>query len=96
MLQLHLCLNEALETSKPLSILELRGLGKEVWRDVPAERVRREQGFVGLVKDLGVGNVGVDTAAFIYFVTEHPQFLPVVLQLLHEVDDGKQPWSRRP
>lgn len=29
-------LSEALEAAKPLSILELRGLGKEYWRDVDA------------------------------------------------------------
>jgi plasmid stability protein len=29
-------LEEALEREEPLSILELRGLGKEAWRDVDA------------------------------------------------------------
>ena len=29
-------LSEALETSKPLSILELRGLGKEHWQGIDA------------------------------------------------------------
>ncbi len=29
-------LSEALETAKPLSILELQGLGKELWRGVDA------------------------------------------------------------
>jgi plasmid stability protein len=37
-------LADALERPKPLSILELRGLGKEVWRGVnAAEHVRRER-----------------------------------------------------
>ena len=37
-------LSQALETARPLSILELRGLGKELWRDVdPAAHVRRER-----------------------------------------------------
>lgn len=37
-------LSEALEAPKPLSILDLRGLGKEYWRDVDAtSHVRRER-----------------------------------------------------
>jgi len=45
---------------------------------------------VGLIEDLGRGPVGVDTSAFIYFIEEHPQFLPVVLPLFREVDNGKR------
>ena len=37
-------LSEALETSKPLSILELKGLGKELWQGVEAsEHIKRER-----------------------------------------------------
>ena len=37
-------LSEALETREPLSILELQGLGKELWRDVEAAaHVERER-----------------------------------------------------
>ena len=37
-------LDAALEMPKPLSILELRGLGKEHWKDVdPATHVQRER-----------------------------------------------------
>lgn len=37
-------LSEALEAAKPLSILELRGLGKEHWRGVDARaHVERER-----------------------------------------------------
>ncbi len=37
-------LSEALEASTPLSILELRGLGKEHWQDIDAAaHVRRER-----------------------------------------------------
>ncbi len=37
-------LSDALETSKPLSILELRGLGKEHWQGVDAtEHVQHER-----------------------------------------------------
>jgi plasmid stability protein len=38
-------LTEVLEEPPPLSLLDLRGLGKEVWRDVDAgEHVARERG----------------------------------------------------
>ena len=37
-------LSEALDASKPLSILELQGLGKEHWRDIDAAaHVKRER-----------------------------------------------------
>jgi len=37
-------LSEALETREPLSILELQGLGKELWREVEAAaHVERER-----------------------------------------------------
>ncbi len=37
-------LTEALDASKPLSILELQGLGKELWQGVDAvDHVRRER-----------------------------------------------------
>ena len=37
-------LTEALETAKPLSILELKGLGKEHWRELDAAKhVERER-----------------------------------------------------
>jgi predicted nucleic acid-binding protein len=45
---------------------------------------------VGLIEDLGRGPVGVDTSAFIYFIEEHKKFLPVVLPLFREADEGKR------
>jgi predicted nucleic acid-binding protein len=45
---------------------------------------------VGLIEDLGTGNVGVDTVAFIYFIEENPTFLPVILPLFREADEGKR------
>jgi len=30
---------------------------------------------------IGAGNVGVDTAVFIYFIEEHPQFLSAIIPL---------------
>jgi plasmid stability protein len=37
-------LSDALEAQKPLSILELRGLGKEYWKDVDAAaHIERER-----------------------------------------------------
>jgi predicted nucleic acid-binding protein len=39
---------------------------------------------------LGVGPVGVDAAVFIYFIEEHPRFLPAILPLFREADQGKR------
>jgi len=43
---------------------------------------------VGLISDLAPGLVGVDTAIFIYLIEEEPRFLPHVLPLFAEVDQG--------
>ena len=44
---------------------------------------------MGLIEDLGAGPVGVDTAIFIYFIEEHPQFLPLIEPLFLQVDEGR-------
>ena len=44
---------------------------------------------MGLMNDIGRGPVGVDTVIFIYFIEEHPQFLPVIEPLFREVDEGR-------
>jgi hypothetical protein len=43
---------------------------------------------MGLMADLGSAAVGVDTAISIYFIEEHPQFLPLPEPLFREVNDG--------
>jgi predicted nucleic acid-binding protein len=45
---------------------------------------------VGLIRDLGAGNVGIDTAIFIYFMEENPRFLPAIIPLFQEADQGKR------
>ena len=45
---------------------------------------------MGLIAELGVGSVAVDTAIFIYFIEENPQFLPAILPLFKQVDQGKR------
>jgi predicted nucleic acid-binding protein len=44
---------------------------------------------VGLIQDIRGGPVGLDTAAFIYLIEEHPRFLPVVEPLFAAIDSGK-------
>ena len=44
---------------------------------------------MGLMNDIGRGPVGVDTVVFIYFIEEHPQFLPLIEPLFQAVDDGR-------
>lgn len=43
---------------------------------------------MGLTADLGGGRVAVDTALFIYFLQEHPRFLPLIEPLFRQADEG--------
>jgi predicted nucleic acid-binding protein len=43
---------------------------------------------VGLVEDVGSGPVAPDTAPFIYFIEEHPQYLPVVRPVFAAIAAG--------
>lgn len=43
---------------------------------------------MGLMDDLGRGRVAVDTALFIYFLEEHPRFLPLIEPLFRQADEG--------
>jgi len=45
---------------------------------------------VGLINELGVGSVAIDTAIFIYFIEENPRFLPEILPLFKEADQGRR------
>lgn len=45
---------------------------------------------MGLIADLGVGSVAIDTAIFIYFIEENPRFLPAILPLFKQADQGKR------
>jgi predicted nucleic acid-binding protein len=42
------------------------------------------------MSSLGGGAVGIDTAIVIYFIEEHPRFLPLILPLFREADQGKR------
>ena len=46
---------------------------------------------MGLVKDLGVGPVALDTAPFIYLIEEHPQYLPIVRPVFKAIAAGTLP-----
>jgi predicted nucleic acid-binding protein len=41
---------------------------------------------MGLIDDVGTGPVGVDTAAFIYFIEANPAYLPALLSLFAAAD----------
>lgn len=45
---------------------------------------------MGLIDDLGHGPVAIDTAIFIYFIEESPEFLPHIMPLFAEADQGKR------
>jgi predicted nucleic acid-binding protein len=44
-----------------------------------------------LIADLGRGPVGLDTPVFIYFIEEHPRFLPVVAPVFSAVASARLP-----
>jgi predicted nucleic acid-binding protein len=44
---------------------------------------------VGLIDDLDGGPVGLDTAIFIYFIKEHPRFLPLAESIFLALDQGR-------
>lgn len=43
---------------------------------------------MGLMEEIGDGPVGLDTAVFIYFIEEHPRFLPLVEPVFAAIDAG--------
>ena len=45
---------------------------------------------MGLIADLGPGITAVDTAIFIYFIEADSRFLPHILPLFEEADEGKR------
>jgi predicted nucleic acid-binding protein len=45
---------------------------------------------VGLREDLGPGPVALDTAPFIYFIEEHPDFVPLVAPVFEDVAAGRR------
>jgi len=45
---------------------------------------------VGLREDLGPGRTALDTAPFIYYIEEHPAFLPLVAPVFEEAAAGRR------
>lgn len=43
---------------------------------------------MGLITDVGTGPVALDTAIFIYLIEENPQYLPDIVPLFREADEG--------
>jgi predicted nucleic acid-binding protein len=46
---------------------------------------------VGLIREIGDGPLALDTVAFIYFIEEHPRFLPVLDPVFAAIDEGRLP-----
>jgi predicted nucleic acid-binding protein len=44
---------------------------------------------LGLLSDLGEGPVALDTSIFVYFMEEHPVYLPLVDPLFEAIDAGR-------
>lgn len=45
---------------------------------------------MGLTDELGPGRIGFDTCVFIYWIEEHPSFLPLIAPLFQEADELKR------
>lgn len=45
---------------------------------------------MGLIRDLGRGPTALDTVAFIYFIEENPEFLPLLEPVFEQVDGGRR------
>ena len=43
---------------------------------------------MGLMDDIGSGPVAIDTAVFIYFIEDNPEYLPIIEPLFREADEG--------
>lgn len=43
---------------------------------------------MGLIDDIGDGPVGLDTVIFVYFIEEHPRFLPLLEPVFVAIDTG--------
>ncbi len=46
---------------------------------------------MGLIREIGDGPLALDTVAFIYFIEEHPRFLPVLDPVFEAIDKGRLP-----
>ncbi len=46
---------------------------------------------MGLIREIGDGPLALDTVAFIYFIEEHPRFLPVLDPVFAAIDAGRLP-----
>ena len=46
---------------------------------------------MGLIREIGDGQLALDTVAFIYFIEEHPRFLPVLDPVFAAIDEGRLP-----
>ena len=44
---------------------------------------------MGLMADVGRGPIGLDTAIFIYYLEEHPRYLPLIEPIFAAIDAGR-------
>lgn len=46
---------------------------------------------MGLIQEIGEGPLALDTVVFIYFIEEHPRFLPTLDPVFAAIDKGRLP-----
>ena len=80
----------ALEASQKekSSILQLRGLGKKQWKKEDAVKHVDQREFMGIIEDIGLGPVCLDTSVFIYFIEEDKRYIDIVTQIFEAIDIG--------
>lgn len=44
---------------------------------------------MGIISDIGIGPICLDTCVFIYFIEENPKFLDIVLPIFEAIDQGR-------
>ncbi len=66
--------------AEPHDIMELHGLGKEIWEGIDPQQYvdeltkRMERPAVNRNILTGISRIGIDTAPIIYFVEAHPKY----------------------
>jgi len=80
-------LNEVLETPERLSILDLKGLGKELWRDIGWPTTLNASARGGTDIRSGARR-GRGRHRGVHLIEEHPRFLPHILPLFEQADHG--------
>ena len=83
-------ISESVSEQQPLSILELQGLGKQMWKSTDSKSyLDEERQMLELIDDIGRGPVAIDTAPFIYLIERASRFPAIIRPVFQSMDAGK-------